>query len=148
MTDREAPEGKVPRGGDPAIMAARYGEAPSAQARRRGFVAAAVVAGLLILGGVAVQAANLTQPVVTTENLGFTVNDATSTTVRFNVRTDPGTSVRCTLVALNDGFTEVGFRTLELGPVDERVSSHQVDVPTTELATTGSVDSCEIVDAG
>jgi hypothetical protein len=126
-------------------MAARYGGAGSG---RRGLIVGGVVAALLVAGGLAVQASNLTRPTVMAENVGFTVNDVSSTTVRFNLRTDPGATVSCTLVALNESFTQVGFREVELGPFDERTTSHQVDVTTTELATTGSVEGCEILDEG
>ncbi|MCK6210980.1 DUF4307 domain-containing protein [Georgenia sp. EYE_87] len=142
MTEPAAPR---PAGGDPAVMAARYGGVGSG---RRGLILAGVVTALLVAGGLAVQASNLTRPTVMAENVGFTVNDASSTTVRFNLRTDPGTTVSCTLVALNESFTQVGFREVELGPFDEPATSHQVDVTTTELATTGSVDGCQILDEG
>ena len=132
-------------GGDPAVMAARYGGSRSG---RRGLVVAGVVAALLVAGGLGIQASNLTKPAVVAENLGFTVQDAGSTTVRFNLRAEPGSAVSCTVVALNESFTEVGFREVEIGPVDEEITSHQVEVATTELATTGSVEQCRIVDAG
>lgn len=142
MTEPAAPR---PAGGDPAVMAARYGGASSG---RRGLIVGGVVAALLVAGGLAVQASNLTRPAVIAENVGFTVKDASSTTVRFNLSADPGTTVACTLVALNESFTQVGFREVELGPFDERTTPHQVDVTTTELATTGSVEGCEILDEG
>lgn len=131
--------------GDPAVMAARYGGARSG---RRGLVAAGVVAALLVAGGLGVQASNLTKPTVVAENLGFTVEGPGATTVRFNLRTEPGATVRCTLVALNESFTEVGYREVKIGPVDKQVTSHQVEVATTELATSGSVQQCRILDAG
>ncbi|QDC23955.1 DUF4307 domain-containing protein [Georgenia yuyongxinii] len=129
---------------DPAIMAARYRH--GAGAPRRGLVVAGVVAVLLLIGAVVLQATTLTRPSVRTEDLGFTVHDATRTSVRFNVITNPGTTVRCTVGALNTSFTEVGFREVVIGPVSARTTSHQVDVTTTELATTGSVDTCAVVD--
>ncbi|WP_052436654.1 DUF4307 domain-containing protein [Georgenia sp. SUBG003] len=141
MTD---PAGQ-PRGGDPAVMAARYG---GARRGRRGLVVLAVVAALLVVGGLAVQASNLTRPAVVADNLGFTVEDAGTTTVRFNLRAQPGSTVTCTVIALNESFTEVGFREVEIGPLDEQVTSHQVHVATTEKATTGSVEQCRTLDAG
>ncbi|GAA4288735.1 DUF4307 domain-containing protein [Georgenia daeguensis] len=139
MTEPAAP--RPP--GDPAVMAARYGGAGSG---RRGLVAGGVVAALLVAGGLAVQASNLWQPTVIAENVGFTVNDPSSTTVRFNLRVEAGTTVSCTVVALNESFTQVGFREVELGPFDQRTTPHEIDVTTTELATTGSVEGCEILD--
>jgi hypothetical protein len=137
------PAAPRPTGGDPDVMAARYGGAGSG---RRGLVIGAVVAALLVAGGLAIQASNLTRPTVIAENLGFTVNDPSSTTVRFNLRADPGSTVSCTVVALNESFTQVGFRKVDLGPFDERTTSHQVEVTTTELATTGSVEGCQLLD--
>lgn len=129
---------------DPAIMAARYGRGNGGS--RRGLAVAGVVAALLLIGAVVLQATALSRPSVRTEDLGFTVQDATRVTVRFNVITDPGATVRCTVGALNESFTQVGFREAVIGPVSARTTSHQVEVTTTELATTGSVDSCAIVD--
>jgi hypothetical protein len=126
-------------------MAARYGRARSG---RRGLVVLAVLAALLVAGGLAVQASNLTRPTVVADNLGFTVEDAGTTTVRFNLRTEPGATVSCTVVALNESFTQVGFREVEIGPVRESITSHQVQVATTERATTGSVDQCRILSTG
>ncbi|GAA4421964.1 hypothetical protein GCM10023169_15660 [Georgenia halophila] len=143
----DATGGAASRGasGDPAIMAARYGRTRTG---RRGIVVAAVVAVLLVGGGIGVQASNLGRPSVMTDSLGFTVQDATRTTVRFSVRTDPGTTVRCSVVALNETFTQVGFREVEIGPVAQQRTAHEVDVTTTELATTGGVEECTIIDAG
>jgi hypothetical protein len=133
------------RSGDPDVMAARYG---AARPGRRGLVVGGVVAALLVAGGLGIQASNLARPTVIADNLGFTVNDESSTTVRFNLRTDPGATVSCTLVALNESFTQVGFREVELGPFAERTTSHEVEVTTTELATTGSVEGCQILEEG
>lgn len=133
-----------PAGVDPAIMAARYGRAPEPHVRRRRLVLAGVLAAVLVVGGIVVQAIGLNRPSVSIQDLGFTVESPTSTTVRFNVVTDPGTTVRCTLIALNENFTEVGFREVVVGPVDAGTTSHEAVVTTSELATTGSVKSCEI----
>ncbi|MFC7404924.1 DUF4307 domain-containing protein [Georgenia alba] len=139
--------GAAPGGGsavDPAIMAARYGRTRTS---RRTVVLAAILATLVVGAGLGVQAANLTRPSVMTDDLGFTVHDATRTTVRFAVRTEPGTTVRCALVALNTNHTQVGYREVEIGPSPEQTTSHVVDVTTTELATTGSVEECSIIDS-
>ncbi|MFH5824380.1 DUF4307 domain-containing protein [Georgenia sp. AZ-5] len=141
-TSPAAPGSNRP-GVDPAIMAARYGGASGGRPVLALAVAAAV---LLAVGALALQVVSLSRPGVNMENLGFTVHDPTRATVRFNVIAEPGSTVRCTLTALNEGFTEVGFREVVVGPVREEITSHQADVTTTELATTGSVTSCELVE--
>lgn len=143
----EAPSGgDAPSGVDAAVMAARYGRSGAGPARSQ-LVVAAVVAGVILVAVVVVQALSLGRPAVTSQDLGFTVESPTLTTVRFNLITDPGTTVRCTLTALNESFTEVGFREVVVGPVGGRTTSHEAAVTTSELATTGSVSSCEILDA-
>ncbi|MPV88119.1 DUF4307 domain-containing protein [Georgenia ruanii] len=124
-------------------MAARYGRPAQG---RRGVIVAAVVAALVVVAALAWQATTaMNRTSVHTEDLGFTVQDATHVTVRFNLVTDPGTTVRCTLTALNDTFTEVGFKEVVIGPVRAARTAHEADVTTTEPAVTGSVQSCEIV---
>jgi hypothetical protein len=131
---------------DPAIMAARYGHR-AAHPSRRAVIIAAVVAALLVVGAVVLQTmSSLTRTSVTYEDLGFTVQDPGRVSVRFNLITDPGTTVRCTLTALNQTFTEVGFKEVVIGPVSAARTAHEADVTTTEPAVTGSVKSCEVVD--
>ncbi len=129
-------------------MNARYGRRPGAPGSRRGLIVAAVLAAALVIAGIVWQATSLAGTTVHTEGVGFTVQDPTRTTVRFNLITDKGATVRCTLTALNTNFTQVGFREVVIGPVPAAVTAHEVDVTTTELATTGSVSTCEVVDAG
>jgi len=141
----QQPRDRVRSTVDPAIMAARYaGTATS----RRTIVLAALAAGVLLAAGIAVQAANLWRPAVMWDDLGFTVQDETTTTVRFSVRTEPGSTVSCSLVAVNTTYAQVGYREVELGPVPEQTTAYEMDVTTTELATSGSVDECRILRAG
>lgn len=143
-TTPPAPGPRPPADVDPAIMAARYGRRPAHN--RRGVIVAAVVAALVVLAALAWQASGgLNRTAVNTQDLGFTVNDGSSVTVRFNLLTEPGATVRCTLNALNDTFTEVGFKEVVIGPVRAARTAHEAEVTTTEPAVTGSVKSCEVV---
>jgi hypothetical protein len=109
-------------------------------------VVAAVVAVLVVVAAVVWQTTTaMNRTTLHTEDLGFTVQDATHVTVRFNLVTDPGATVRCTLTALNSTFTEVGFKEVVIGPVRAARTAHEADVTTTEPAVTGSVKSCEVV---
>ena len=143
-----SPQTPQPDGVDHAIMAARYGQPASDQVRRRRRTIIGVIVGLVLVAAIIVQAVGLSRPSVVTEYLGFTVESPTQTSVRFNVITEPGTTLRCTIVAVNESFTEVGWREVVVGPVTETTTSHEALVTTSEMATSGSVNTCEIVDAG
>ena len=126
---------------DPAIMAARYPQ-PSPRTRRRRLVLGAAVLVLTLAALVALQLVGLGRTTVTAQHVGYTVLDAGHTAVRFTVITDPGTTVRCTLVAVNSTFAQVGFTEVTIGPVAERMTSQEEVVATTEPAASGTVQAC------
>ncbi|UNX55619.1 DUF4307 domain-containing protein [Georgenia sp. TF02-10] len=141
-TPRPGPPAPSGSGVDPAIMAARYGGA------RRGRPGRIAVAGLVVLliALVAILAAGLGRPTATAEHVGYTVQGDDAVSVRFNVITDPGTTVTCRVVAVNDSFAQVGFREVTLGPAPSRMTSHETEVRTTERASAAHVDGCSVVD--
>jgi hypothetical protein len=80
---------------------------------------------------------------VTFADVGFSVTSAESVEVTFDVSMPPGTEAVCTVTALSRNFAEVGAVDVEVGPDTARTVRHTVTVATTELATTGVVDSCD-----
>jgi hypothetical protein len=54
--------------------------------------------------------------------------------------------VTCTVAALSESYAEVGVRTVEVGPADSATRRVTVTVQTTELAVTGIVETCELVE--
>lgn len=79
---------------------------------------------------------------VSTRDVGFTVRDEYSTEVVFEVSREPGQSVVCDVQVLNQSYAVVGFKTLAVEPSSSRSTVISTVVNTTELGTTGLVDSC------
>ena len=79
---------------------------------------------------------------VTTRDIGFTVNDEFSTEVVFEVTRDPGREVLCDVQVLSQSYAVVGFKTVAVAASANRSTVISTVVNTTELGTTGLVDSC------
>lgn len=82
---------------------------------------------------------------VTWQVYGYRVESATSTTVTVLVTRDPGTDTAvCRVRALDRSFGEVGSVEIDVAPSRSRTVRVVVDVPTTRLAVTGTVDECVV----
>ena len=68
--------------------------------------------------------------------------------VTFDVTKAPASTVRCTVVALSSGFTEVGVKTVMIGPAAKSSQRYTASLSTQELAVTGEVSTCELVGSG
>lgn len=79
---------------------------------------------------------------ITTRDVGFTVNDEFSTEVVFEVSRDPGRAVVCDVQVLSQSYAVVGFKTVAVAASANRSTVISTVVNTTELGTTGLVDSC------
>lgn len=79
---------------------------------------------------------------VSTRDVGFTVIDEFSTEVVFEVSRNPGQAVVCDVQVLSQSYAVVGFKTLAVEPSASRSTVISTMVNTTELGTTGLVDSC------
>lgn len=103
----------------------------------------AVVAGIVILvwGGWQ-QTAN-----VEFQDIGRTIVDDHRVDVRFEVTGPANTPVACAVEAQNPTKAIVGWKIVELPVSDARTHSVSTSVTTTNLATTGSVKSCWVVEA-
>lgn len=125
--------------------AGRYGPEPTARSARRGrlVVIAIAVLGLAVALWVAVNMA--TQP-VSFKDVGFRIEGNQAVDVTFEVTKPREQTVRCTVTALSESYAEVGVRTVEVGPSDEATRRVTVTVPTTELAVTGTVESCVLAE--
>ena len=64
----------------------------------------------------------------------------------FEVTKPRESTVTCTVTALSESYAQVGVRTVEVGPSDAATRRVTVTVQTTELAVTGTVESCELVE--
>jgi hypothetical protein len=140
LDEHENPIGVSPREA-PRPPAGRYGPEPT-PARRRltiaGIVATAVVGvGITVWIGLG-QAATP----VRYETFGFKVVSSEQVDVTIQVSMKPGTQARCTIDALSENFAQVGTVDVVVGPNDQLEGRTTVSVATSELATTGIVESC------
>lgn len=129
----------------PGTPPGRYGPAPDP--RRRGWARA----GMATLGAGAVALAvwiglGAGSPEVTWQDVGFSVQGPDRVDVTFQVTKDPGATASCTLTALSQSYAEVGVVTATVGPSERPVVRQTVPVATQELAVTGVVDRCEVVE--
>ncbi|KQR12454.1 DUF4307 domain-containing protein [Cellulomonas sp. Leaf334] len=125
--------------------AGRYGPEPTARSARRGrigIVVAAVV-GLALVVWIGLAMAG--KP-VSTKDVGFHVEGPQAVDVTFEVTKPKEATVTCRVTALSESYAEVGVRTVEVGPADAATRRVTVPVQTTELAVTGIVESCELVE--
>lgn len=168
MTD---PDPAVPTGGANApapSLAERYGRArtgsqrPAAQAgqddpwdegdgvrpRPKLSVGARIAVTLALAAGVGIAAwftiVDTQRDPVTFADVGFSVVSPEQVDVTFDVSMPPGTEAVCTVTALSRNFAEVGAIDVEVGPDAARTTRHTVTIATTELATTGVVDHCDL----
>jgi hypothetical protein len=79
---------------------------------------------------------------INTRDVGFTVNDEFSTEVVFEVTRQPGQKVICDVQVLSQSYSVVGFKTIAVEPSGNPSVVVSTVVNTTELGTTGLVDSC------
>lgn len=127
--------------------AGRYGPAPTARSARRariGLVVAAIV-GLAVVFWVGFRMAS--QP-VSFKDVGFDLDSAQAIEVTFEVTKPKEATVTCKVTALSESYGQVGVRNVEIGPADSATRRVTVTVQTTELAVTGTVESCDLVADG
>ena len=124
-------------------LEARYGRAPGKRIRDRrslwllagGF--AIVLAAWVIWAGLDGRAA-----VIETRDTRHSIIDENSVSVTFEVSMPTGTPASCAVDALNESFTVVGWKVIDLPPSDRYTRSFTEIVRTTELSNTGLVYRC------
>jgi hypothetical protein len=111
-------------------------------------VGARIAVALALAAGVAIAAwftiVDTQRDPVTFTDVGFYVVSPEEVEVTFDVSMPPETEAVCTVTALSPSFAEVGAIDVEVGPDAARTTRHTVTVATTELATTGVVDHCDL----
>ena len=141
LDEHENPIGLAPQTPGLQPPVGRYGPAPTAARRRltiAGIVAAAVVGvGITIWIGLG----QASTP-VRYDDFGFKVVDSEQIDVTFQVSMEPGTQAECTIDALAESYAQVGTVDVVVGPNDQLEGRYTVSVATSELATTGIVESC------
>ena len=136
-----------PPPGAAADLDRRYGRGRPREAwwRRPLPLAGAVLGGAAVLAWmvwVAVAgSAERAEPTV----ISYRVLDDTRIELHYTVAKDPGTTVRCTLQALDASHAEVGVLQEDLGPDGREQVGRTTVVRTTGRPVTAVVRSCEVV---
>ncbi|MGP7960346.1 DUF4307 domain-containing protein [Sanguibacter sp. A247] len=81
----------------------------------------------------------------TTKPVGYSVKSAELTEVTFHVTKRADLALRCSVVALAENYSQVGYRDVVIPASSGERESFTVDVRTSERATTGMVEACEPV---
>ena len=136
-----APEQRTAR-----LMAERYGAPANPRRRRRGLWITAGGLGALGIAALVMIAVGFFEPDAAGSQVGFDVVDETRVQVIFDVTKPLEATATCTLEALNEGYGQVGIVDVRIGPADHHTTRITADIATTELATTGVIRDCSIVD--
>jgi hypothetical protein len=121
----------------------RYGRTRGSKSRNRaiaiivGAIVAVVVVAWVIWVGLFSPAADLN-----VEDTGHVIVDETTVDVRFQLTVEPGTATRCAVNAMNEGFSIVGWKIIDVPASDERLRALVARVHTTELGVTGLIYRC------
>ena len=127
-------------------LAERYGRRPAAGRWRRPLsLAAAVAAAVVVLAYLVWVALAGTAERADPTLIGYRVLDDSRTEARFTVAKDPGSTVRCTLQALDAAHAEVGVLDVDLGPTGADLVQRTSVIRTTNRAVTAVVRSCQVL---
>ncbi|GAA2726927.1 DUF4307 domain-containing protein [Cellulomonas aerilata] len=129
----------------PRPPAGRYGPEPGPRRRLAGRVAIAALLAVAVAWAVWVGLRPGTRS-ISWDDVGYVVHGPDRVDVTFEVVKDPADTARCTVQALSAAYAEVGVVTATVGPADAPTVRQTVTVATQELAVTGIVDRCEIVE--
>jgi hypothetical protein len=121
----------------------RYGRAPRRRLQgRRTLVVTVAVLAVAMLGWLVWTGLGGSQPLLETRDIRNVVVDDRNVSVTFEASIPVGRSASCAVQALNQSFTVVGWKVLDLPPSDRYSRSFTVPLRTTELATTGLIYRC------
>ncbi len=125
---------------DADLIRARYGRVHLVSPKpliAAAAVVAVVGAGLLVWIGL-----GLAAPQATSKVISFNVVSSELTTVQFEVTKPIDRTAECTVEALSTGFTQVGVKTVTIGPSQTLTTQVFEEIKTSEIATTVIIDRC------
>lgn len=128
-----------------APPAGRYGPTGTSGRRRRNVTVLAVL-GAALVAGVSWLALGGHSQDVSYETYGYKKLSAEQVTVTFDVTAPKGSTVECTVDALNEGHAQIGTHDFRLGPSSAAQTRYTVTLQTSEPAVSGTVDACRLVD--
>jgi Domain of unknown function (DUF4307) len=126
-----------------AQLDARYGRSANRRKRDRILLlSGAALFAIVLVAWVIWAGLDGSKPLIETEDIGYSVVDDHNVTVTFQVSVPVGTATSCAVEALNESFTVVGWKVIDLPPSDQYTRSFTEELRTSELATTGLIYRC------
>ncbi|MDN5558435.1 MAG: DUF4307 domain-containing protein [Ruaniaceae bacterium] len=127
---------------DAEYLQARYG---ARQSDRRLAWILGGIATVIVIAWFVWQVIALDAPTLVSEEVALDTRSDTSVAVTFNLTTEIGSTVSCTVRAYTENMTEVGVKEVTVGPVSEESSSITVEVATIQPANGARVTDCRFV---
>ncbi|HLS63218.1 MAG TPA: DUF4307 domain-containing protein [Ruania sp.] len=128
------------------LLAERYGAPTPPHRRRRALWLTAGGLGAVGIAALVMIAVGFFEPDATGSQVGFDVVDDTQVQVIFDVTKPEEATATCTLEALTEGYGQAGIVDVTIGPQQQHTTRITTDIATTELATTGVIRECNLVD--
>src|SRR5699024_2894884 len=126
------------------LIRARYGRGRRANSNT--LIVAAVVISAIALALMVWIGLGFSKAQATSKVISFNVVDSGLTTLHFEVSKPADRTAECMVEALSTGYTQVGVKTVTIGPAETESVPLFEEINTSELATTAVVDHCVIVD--
>ncbi len=121
----------------------RYGRTRAVSRSRRVFaIAVAGAFAVVLIAWVVWAALDGDSANIEFRDVAHEIIDDSSVSVTWQVTAEPGSSVTCAVKAMNESFTDVGWKVVQLPASTERTRVFTEQVRTTELAVTGLIYRC------
>ncbi len=121
----------------------RYGRSRANSRSRRLFAIAVAGVFALVLGAWVVWAAlDGDSANIEFRDVAHEIVDDSSVNVTWQVTAEPGSDVSCAVKAMNESFTDVGWKVVHLPVSTERTRVFTEQLRTTELPVTGLIYRC------
>jgi hypothetical protein len=122
---------------------ARYGRSPTGKKRdRRILWAAAGVFSVILVAWVVWAGLDGATPMIEARDTRHSILDKHSVSVSFEVSMPAGSRASCAVEALNESFTIVGWKVIDVPASELYTRSFTETVHTTELSNTGLIYRC------
>lgn len=131
------------RQADDAGIQARYGRTPTRKKRDRRILWIGAALFVVILGAWVIWAGtDGPGATIDARDIGYTIIDDSHISVTYEVSVAEGTTSSCVVQALNESFTVVGWKVVDLPASDRFTRSFTEVLNTSELSNTGLIYRC------